>query len=101
MTREAESEGKEYLHARLARVDPVTARRLHPNDVRRVVRALEVWELTGQPISSWQNPWTAHSPTGFSTSSEPRNPFTSFQAGSRPYQLTRPLVNSISGAPFL
>jgi tRNA dimethylallyltransferase len=45
------------LHARLAAVDPATARRLHPNDVRRVVRALEVFELTGRPISAWQGQW--------------------------------------------
>ena len=44
--------GRDALHARLAAVDPVTARRLHPNDVRRVVRALEVWHLTGKPISA-------------------------------------------------
>jgi tRNA dimethylallyltransferase len=45
------------LHARLAAVDPVTARRLHANDRRRVIRALEVWELTGRPISDWQTEW--------------------------------------------
>ena len=36
---------------------PSAAGRLHPNDVRRVVRALEVWELTGRPISAWQTQW--------------------------------------------
>ena len=46
--------GRAALHARLAAVDPASARRLHPNDVRRVVRALEVWHLTGKPISDWQ-----------------------------------------------
>lgn len=51
---EAETAGRGALHARLAGVDPVTARRLHVNDVRRVVRALEVWHLTGRPISAWQ-----------------------------------------------
>jgi tRNA dimethylallyltransferase len=51
---EAESQGPEGLHARLVAVDPVSARRLHRNDVRRVVRALEVWHLTGRPISEWQ-----------------------------------------------
>jgi tRNA dimethylallyltransferase len=51
---DAETAGREQLHARLAANDPVTAARLHPNDVRRVVRALEVWELTGKPISEWQ-----------------------------------------------
>lgn len=47
----ASSEGLHALHARLAAVDETTARRLHPNDVRRVVRALELWELTGMPPS--------------------------------------------------
>jgi tRNA dimethylallyltransferase len=42
------------LHARLAQVDPPTAARLHPNDQRRIVRALEVHELTGRPLSSFQ-----------------------------------------------
>jgi tRNA dimethylallyltransferase len=51
---EADREGRDALHTRLAAVDPVTARRLHANDVRRVVRALEVWHLTGKPISHWQ-----------------------------------------------
>src|SRR5262249_6985011 len=37
--------------------DPVSASRLHANDLRRVVRALEVWELTGRPISMWQQEW--------------------------------------------
>jgi len=54
---EAEQIGKEGLHARLAQVDPKTAARLHPNDVRRVVRALEVHALTGKPISAWQQTW--------------------------------------------
>ncbi len=54
---EAQAHGPQGLHARLASVDPVTAGRLHPNDLRRVVRALEVWELTGKPISSWQQQW--------------------------------------------
>lgn len=42
------------LHAELARRDPVAAARLHPHDVKRIVRALEVLELTGKPISAWQ-----------------------------------------------
>jgi tRNA dimethylallyltransferase len=51
LQREAEEKGVESLHARLAQVDPPTARRLHPNDVRRVIRALEVYHLTGKPMS--------------------------------------------------
>lgn len=54
---EAERIGNAELHARLAAVDAKTAARLHSNDVRRVVRALEVFELTGQPISAWQQGW--------------------------------------------
>src|SRR5262245_54510052 len=54
---EAERDGKAALHARLAAVDPKTAARLHPNDVRRIVRALEVHTLTGKPISAWQQTW--------------------------------------------
>jgi len=42
------------LHARLQRVDPQAAARIHPRNVRRLVRALEVYERTGQPISSLQ-----------------------------------------------
>jgi tRNA dimethylallyltransferase len=42
------------LHAELARVDPVTAARLSPNDAQRIQRALEVWELSGKPISELQ-----------------------------------------------
>ena len=42
------------LHADLARVDPEAAARIHPNDAQRIQRALEVYESTGQPITSWQ-----------------------------------------------
>ncbi len=49
--------GNAAMHRRLAEVDAKTARRLHPNDVRRVVRALEVFESTGRPISDLQLTW--------------------------------------------
>jgi tRNA dimethylallyltransferase len=51
---EIEQQGCEALHRRLAAVDPEAARRLHPNDARRIIRALEVYEKTGQPISRLQ-----------------------------------------------
>jgi tRNA dimethylallyltransferase len=54
---EARSTGSASLHLRLAQHDAVTAARLHPNDLRRVVRALEVLALTGRPISAWQTQW--------------------------------------------
>jgi tRNA dimethylallyltransferase len=42
------------LYARLERVDPASAKKLHPNDLRRIIRALEVYERTGESISSLQ-----------------------------------------------
>jgi tRNA dimethylallyltransferase len=44
--------GVPALHARLARIDPTTAARLKPNDSQRIQRALEIFELTGQPMSA-------------------------------------------------
>jgi tRNA dimethylallyltransferase len=49
-----EAEGRAALHARLAEVDPASAARLAPNDFVRVSRALEVFELTGTPLSQLQ-----------------------------------------------
>ncbi len=45
------------LRSELERVDPEAARRLHPNDQRRTIRALEVFRLTGRPISEHQKQW--------------------------------------------
>ena len=42
------------LHAELARIDPITAARLPPNDAQRIQRALEVWQVSGQALSSLQ-----------------------------------------------
>jgi len=47
----AETQGNEALHTRLAQVDRETAQRLHPNDRRRIIRALEVFYSTGRPLS--------------------------------------------------
>ncbi len=49
--------GSTSLHDRLAAVDPLSAARIHVNDIRRMVRALEVHELTGKPMSAWQTQW--------------------------------------------
>ncbi len=54
---EAEKEGSEALHARLAEIDPQAAGKLSPKDVRRVVRALEVHYRTRRPISDFQRQW--------------------------------------------
>lgn len=47
------------LHAELAKVDPASAKRLHPNDRKRLVRAIEVFRLTGRTISELQTQWGA------------------------------------------
>ena len=49
--------GSDELHAELRQVDPAAAERIHPNDLRRIVRALEVYTLTGTPISALQTQW--------------------------------------------
>jgi tRNA dimethylallyltransferase len=54
LERAAELHGAAALHGRLARVDPAAAAGILPTNVRRVIRALEVYELTGQPISAQQ-----------------------------------------------
>jgi tRNA dimethylallyltransferase len=50
---EAAQEGWPAMHAKLAEVDPVTAARLPPGDAQRIQRALEVWRLSGRPLSSF------------------------------------------------
>ncbi len=52
---EADTAGAKALHERLAAIDPAAATRIHPHNVRRVIRALEVFEKTGMTISSLQS----------------------------------------------
>ncbi|MGI5876124.1 MAG: tRNA (adenosine(37)-N6)-dimethylallyltransferase MiaA [Dethiobacteria bacterium] len=51
---EYHSRGKDYLYQLLKKCDPVAAQKIHPNDQRRMIRALEFFYLTGEPISSQQ-----------------------------------------------
>jgi len=51
---EAQARGWAALHAELAAVDPAAAARIHATDTQRICRALEVFRLTGQAISAWQ-----------------------------------------------
>ena len=66
--RRAATEGWPALHAALARIDPATAARLAPHDAQRIQRALEVWQLSGRPLSAWfadaagPQPAAAHCP---------------------------------------
>ncbi len=69
----AQEHGSAALHARLREQDPQAAAKIHPNDMRRIVRALEVIELTGNPLSVQQREWA-----GFHASNEApayRHPF--------------------------
>ncbi|MCX5659581.1 MAG: tRNA (adenosine(37)-N6)-dimethylallyltransferase MiaA [Planctomycetota bacterium] len=65
----ADATGAE-LHRRLAEADPVSAQRIHPNDHKKLVRALEVFAVTGRPISAMQTQWGRAE----SSNSEPRDP---------------------------
>ena len=58
---EARLEGSQALHGRLAAVDPQAAAKLVPGDLRRIVRALEVYETTGRPMSEEWN-WESAGP---------------------------------------
>lgn len=57
----AETEGSE-LYRELAAIDPAAAERISSNDTRRIIRALEVYKITGKPISSFQNQFNAEGP---------------------------------------
>ncbi|MBU0952049.1 MAG: tRNA (adenosine(37)-N6)-dimethylallyltransferase MiaA [Elusimicrobia bacterium] len=46
-------EGRAYLHNKLKEVDPESAVNIHPNNIHRIIRALEVYHITGSPISIW------------------------------------------------
>lgn len=56
LEQKAQSEGSASLHKKLQAVDPETASRLHPNDIRRVIRALEIYHFTGKTVSETVSP---------------------------------------------
>ena len=58
----AAEKGKAYLHSLLAACDRESAEKLHPNDIRRVIRALEIFELTGRKKSAQADPKTPRYP---------------------------------------
>jgi tRNA dimethylallyltransferase len=55
LTKEAGERGSELLYQRLKKCDPSAAQRLHPNDTYRIIRALEIYEVTGKSISEYHN----------------------------------------------
>jgi len=54
LVQELQAAGLQALHERLTEVDPLAAKRIHRNDPQRTLRALEVWEVTGRPLSELQ-----------------------------------------------
>ena len=60
LRKKIETEGSMELHHELAAVDPIAAERINPNDSKRIIRALEVYQITGKPISSFQSQWETH-----------------------------------------
>lgn len=54
LRRQAEEAGLDALYQWLSEIDPVAAERIHTNDERRIIRALEVYQTTGQPLSFWE-----------------------------------------------
>lgn len=59
---QAQREGLTPLHEALRQIDPEAAGRIDPNDAKRIIRALEVYRLTGRPISSFQKQFDAERP---------------------------------------
>jgi len=59
LKKRVETEGLTHLHHELTQVDPIAAERISPKDAKRIIRALEVYQLTGKPISSFQKQWWA------------------------------------------
>jgi len=54
LQKEAEQYGNEYLHKKLQQLDPIAAQKIHPNNLRRVIRAIEVCIKTGKPFSYYE-----------------------------------------------
>lgn len=54
LQKELETNGKEYMHAMLAQIDPIDAEKIHPNNTKRVLRALEIYKTTGNCKSGLQ-----------------------------------------------
>jgi tRNA dimethylallyltransferase len=54
LEKQLKQDGSTLLHQRLAKIDPEIAKRIHPNDPQRIMRALEVFEISGKPLSELQ-----------------------------------------------
>jgi tRNA dimethylallyltransferase len=67
----ARQRGWPALHEELARIDPVTAARLAPRDAQRIQRALEVWRVSGRPLSSFHSGRFEREPTAPTVAGRP------------------------------
>lgn len=65
LAQRARLDGRSSLHSQLVRIDPVSARSIPPNNIQRVIRALEVYELTGKTLSEIQRKDTRPSPWAY------------------------------------
>ncbi|MHC4457170.1 MAG: tRNA (adenosine(37)-N6)-dimethylallyltransferase MiaA [Planctomycetota bacterium] len=64
LQQQAETEGLGQLYSQLEKIDPAAAEHISPNDAKRIIRALEVYKITGKPISSLQQQWSTSSTGG-------------------------------------
>ena len=64
LQKSAKEVGLAPLHQKLQQVDPDAAERIHMNDEKRIIRALEVYEITGKPITFFQKQWETEHPSG-------------------------------------
>jgi tRNA dimethylallyltransferase len=63
---QAQNQGLQSLYRKLQEVDPATAAKISSNDAKRIIRALEVFRITGRPISVFQNQWDSEKKSGHS-----------------------------------
>jgi tRNA dimethylallyltransferase len=80
---EARAIGWPAMHTRLAEVDPVTAARLSPHDAQRIQRALEVWQVSGQPLSCFHTGRFDRTAAGTDTATPPEFPLLSLEPTDR------------------
>ena len=62
LKQQAQTDGLQQLYSELGEIDPAAAERIHPNDSKRIIRALEVYRLSGKPISQLQQQFNAENP---------------------------------------
>jgi len=62
LKQQAQTDGLQQLYSELGEIDPAAAERIHPNDSKRIIRALEVYRLSGKPISQLQQQFNAEKP---------------------------------------